>query len=58
MCDDNLLDVLITGGDLNTVNSPSSDNLSSINESANPPTNYEISSKNPANSSNKKNGKE
>lgn len=52
MCDDNLLDVLKSGGDLNTVNSTSTENLSSVNESANPPTYYEISSKNPSKNDN------
>lgn len=49
MCEDNLLDVLMTGGDLNTVKSTTTDNLSSSNESANLPTYYyELSSNKPS----------
>lgn len=49
MCEDNLLDVLMTGGDLNTVKPTNTDNLSSANESANSNTYYyEISSKKPS----------
>lgn len=55
MCDDNLLEVLKSGGDLNTVNTNSTDNLSSVNESANPPTYYEISSNNSQEDNNKSN---
>lgn len=51
MCEreDNLLDVLMTGGDLNTVKSTDTDNLSSTNESTKPPIYfYELSSKKPS----------
>ena len=54
MYDDNLLDILKSGGDLNNVNITPTENLSTVNESANPPTYYEISSKNPQENNNNK----
>lgn len=40
MCDDNLLDILKSGGDLNNVNQTTTDNLSPTNENANLATYY------------------
>jgi hypothetical protein len=49
MCNDNLLDVLKSGGDLNDVKTTSDDNLSVVNEGVVPPTYYEINNKKPLN---------
>lgn len=58
MCDDNLLDILTTGGDLNDVTSTSIDGLTPLNENKNPYTYYEISTDNSKNNKNNKNNNE
>lgn len=56
MSDDNLLDVLKSGGDLKDVNTTTLENLSTVNESANLPTYYENNSNKPqGNNHNKSN---